>query len=300
MSAFLNEDGTVYRKWVNVVTSLLLPGSAHVLSGRKVAGVNWFLANLAVGSASSILLLSPYGKSLVPAVLLLLVRAALRILTAVDGCRKPIHRLSFGKWICIVAAIVFLPFLLVFTGWQLCFRTFHIPTAAMQPTLMGDQLTPDGRQVIKEGDRVLVERFPYRFLKPKRGDVAVFRTEAINADRRETFRIPADEVYVKRIVGLPGEHVLIQQQGIFINGQKLVEPKIFETLMAQTNSIQGIPVAMMGSQTDVQLGADEYYLLGDNIANSLDSRYFGAIKGGHFVGKVLWIFWPAERRGIVQ
>jgi signal peptidase I len=52
--------------------------------------------------------------------------------------------------------------------------------------------------------------------------------------------------------------------------------------------------------TEVQLGPDEYYVLGDNIMNSLDSRYYGGIKSGHFAGKVFLIFWPPDRRGFVQ
>jgi signal peptidase I len=299
MSFFLNEERSAYRKWINVLTSLLLPGSAHVLSGRKVAGVNWFLANLAVGLLSGILLLILHAELFVVVGLILLIRVGFRILTSVDSCKKPISRLSFAKWLCVAAAIVFLPFLMMFTGWQLCFRSFYIPTAAMEPTLMGERRTRDG-QILARGDHVIVERFPYIFHPPRRGDLAVFRTEAINAGKREAFRIPADEVYVKRIVGLPGERVLVQPHSITINGQKLIEPKIFETLMAQTNVNPNAPPGYTIPSSEVQLGPDEYYVLGDNILNSLDSRYYGGIKSGHFAGKVLLIFWPADRRGFVQ
>jgi signal peptidase I len=299
MSFFLNKDGSAYRKWVNVVTSLLLPGSAHVLSGRMVAGVNWFLANLALSIVSTTLFVFVFQKVVVLIVAISLIRIGFRILIAVDGCRKPILRLNFAKWMGVAATIVFLPILSVVTGWQLLLRPLQVPTAGMQPTLMGEERARDGR-ILKKGDHVLAERFAYLFHKPQRGDVAIYKTMAIDADKRDRFRIPPDELYVKRIVGLPGERVLIQPQAIFINGQKLVEPKIFDTLRAQTNPIPDRLYAMMGSETEVQLGADEYYVLGDNIWNSLDSRYYGPIKGGYFGGKVFLIFWPPERRGFVQ
>jgi signal peptidase I len=182
---------------------------------------------------------------------------------------------------------------------MLSFKVFLIPTAAMEPTLMGNRKSPDGQRL--EGDHVIVNRWSYRGNSPKRGDVVVFRTDAIPEVKRDMFRIAPRDMYVKRIAGLPGERVSIQPPWIYVNGQKVVEPKILENIFSQTNVLNNPPPGVSLPQTiEVQLGPDEYFVVGDNILNSLDSRYYGPIKDGHFVGKILGIYWPPERRGFVQ
>ena len=298
MNVFLNENGTMYRRWVNVITSMLLPGSGHFLSGRKMAGAVWLGANLFTALLSIVLILALKQVMLIPAAFALLLQTAVWVLTAIDSCQKLIPRLKPINWVVVAAIMICMPLVLASNLRSLCFRVFTIPTKAMEPTLMGNRLDAEGHRI--SGDHILVERLSYHFGKPKRGDVAVFGTSAIPEGERDKFRIPAGEIYVKRVVGLPGERVSIQAHSIFINGQKLVEPENLQKIMNQTNEFQGIPVALLGSRTNVQLGFDEYYVLGDNLANSLDSRYYGAIKDGYFVGKAVWIYWPPERQGAVQ
>jgi len=163
---------------------------------------------------------------------------------------------------------------------------------------MGNRKAPDGS--VLEGDEVIVNQWNYHFRGPRRGDVVVFETSAINEAKREEYRLPADEIYVKRLVGLPGERVSIRPPNIYINGERLVEPPVFKN-MFKTNDLANIPGAELKTQPDeIQLGTNEFYVVGDNIMNSLDSRYFGPIQGGHFLGKVAWIFWPPSRQGFVQ
>jgi|GEM_PF-1317409 len=297
MSFFFNEERAVYRKWVNVVTSLLLPGLAQVLSGRVVAGVNWFLGSLAGGAV--VLILVIFAKLPIESTSIWLIRIGFHVVAAADGCKKGIPRLNFVKWLGVVVAVVFVPILTVVTGPLILLRPLKIPTAGMEPTLMGNQTARDG-SVIKEGDHILAERFAYLFHKPRRGEIAIFKTQAINAQQRDSFRVPPDQLYVKRIVGLPGERVSVQANAIYINGEKLVEPKIFETIMARTNPLPEHLYGVVKQPDEITLGANEYYVLGDNLWNSLDSRYYGAIQGGYFGGKVFLIYMPGERRGFVQ
>lgn len=83
MSFFFNEEKSTYRKWVNVVTSLLLPGLAQVLSGRVVAGVNWFLASLATGGV--ILFLFVFVKVPIESASIWLIRIGFHVVAAADG-----------------------------------------------------------------------------------------------------------------------------------------------------------------------------------------------------------------------
>lgn len=132
-------------------------------------------------------------------------------------------------------------------------------------TVAGDSMQP----TLMTGDRVLITRLDYLIGAPERGDVA-------------QLEVPGrDGEYLKRVVGLPGETVEIIGGVVHINGQALDEP--YATL----------------SDDDfrVQLGEDEYFVLGDNRPVSYDSREedFGVISADCFRGKVRAIIWPFER-----
>lgn len=132
-------------------------------------------------------------------------------------------------------------------------------------TVAGDSMQP----TLMTGDRVLITRLDYIVGAPERGDIV-------------QLEIPGrDGKYLKRVAGLPGETVEITGGVVHINGQALNEP--YATL----------------SDDDyrVQLGEDEYFVLGDNRPVSYDSREedFGVISAGCFRGRVRAIIWPFER-----
>lgn len=132
-------------------------------------------------------------------------------------------------------------------------------------TVAGDSMQP----TLMTGDRVLITRLDYLMDTPERGDVV-------------QLEIPGrDGEYLKRVVGLPGETVEIIGGVVHINGQALNET--YATL----------------SDDDfrVQLGEDEYFVLGDNRPVSYDSREedFGVISAACFRGRVRAIIWPFER-----
>ena len=173
----------------------------------------------------------------------------------------------------------------------------------MQPTLIGNRKAADGQTI--QGDCIFVNKWVYRFHEPKRGDLVVFKTEGIEKRQSEKFNIPDTQIYVKRLVGLPGERVSIRPPYVYINGKKLVEPKIFEIISGGGNGYEGFLGAdFWGSEKsenkEIELGKDEFYVLGDNTRNSLDSRFFGPVKRESIIGKVAWIYWPPERRGIPE
>ena len=136
---------------------------------------------------------------------------------------------------------------------------------SMQPTL-------------SDGDNLIVDKLSYRFHDPDRFDIIVFPQE----DGR---------YFIKRIIGLPGESVRIDEDGfIYINGEKLQESYGKEVMRDPGLAKDGI-----------QLGADEYFVLGDNRNNSEDSRYadMGNIKKRNIIGKVWFIASPWSRFGFV-
>ncbi len=121
-------------------------------------------------------------------------------------------------------------------------------------------------------DILIIDKLSYRFSKPKRFDVIIFPTQ------RNVY-------YIKRIIGLPGEKISIKSDGsIYINGNVLDEDYGYETI---TN---------FGTNTDMELGENEYYVLGDNRNHSEDSRYpkIGAINGNDITGKANIRIWPLD------
>ena len=119
---------------------------------------------------------------------------------------------------------------------------------------------------LHDGDRCLLNRLSYLYAAPKRGDLVVLR------DREE------NDLAVKRIVALPGEAVRVSEGTIFVNGRRLVEPY----LDAGT-----LTMAPTGADQAYKLGGDEYFVLGDNRAESEDSRFYGPISREQIVGTLI-------------
>jgi signal peptidase I len=143
-------------------------------------------------------------------------------------------------------------------------------------------------------DRFIVCKFP----SPRRWDLLVFR-------------FPEDPtiVYVKRLVGLPGETVYIKDGKVWVNGNELTPPAQLRELKYSASPAypEG---AMSGTQTNpARLGRDEFFVLGDFSASSKDSRYWDrgapghppyAVPKSHIVGVVTHIFWPPSRMRILR
>ncbi len=145
---------------------------------------------------------------------------------------------------------------------------FRIPSTSMVPTL-------------KVGDRLLANKVVYRYRKPVRGEVVIFK-------------YPEDPTrdFVKRMIAGPGEKVLIKGGQIYING-RVVED---ETIVCRYYYSDG----EIGVDSEVEVPPDAYYVLGDNSINSKDSRYWGFVPARYIVGKAVFIYWPPWRMGFIR
>lgn len=148
--------------------------------------------------------------------------------------------------------------------------------------------------IITAGDHLFVEKLSYRFGKPKRGDIVVFRTKGIES-------LPPDTFYIKRVAGLPGERIRIEPPFLIVNDEKVTAPEIFNTISSASNGYAGFQLTgpmsgLLEKTTDeVTLGPDEYFVLGDNTQNSRDSRYWGAVPRKNIIGRATRIYWPLTR-----
>jgi signal peptidase I len=157
------------------------------------------------------------------------------------------------------------------------------------------------RGAIDTGDQVFVDKFSYNFVKPKRGDVFVFRTDnvpMITADP-ET----GAPYYIKRLTGLPGDELRITQPLLLVNG-KPAEGLGFSRVMNAKDGYSGYRPSgehLSDPNKSYRVPEGHYFAMGDNSANSFDSRYWGAVPEENLVGRGLLVYWPFTRHwGLIR
>ncbi|MBN2685836.1 MAG: signal peptidase I [Pontiellaceae bacterium] len=155
------------------------------------------------------------------------------------------------------------------------------------------------------GDHILVNKMKYNFMQPERGDIAVFDTRSIDYPG-----ISKEDFYIKRMVGLPGDKIQIKDNHyLMANGAVIEDPPVFK--MINENPLyaghtfarsEADPRPKLMNATDVlELGENEYLMMGDNTLNSLDGRYFGAVPREDFQGSAFFVYWPfREHWGTVE
>lgn len=167
--------------------------------------------------------------------------------------------------------------LIIYIGLVVLLCYFVINFVGCRSRVDGSSMNP----TLEDGDNLWVDKLSYRFGNPKRFDVIIF-----NYDE--------DTTYVKRIIGLPGETVRIDQDGhIFINDQLLKEDYGKEVIL---------PTNLGRASQPVVLGEDEYFVLGDNRNNSQDSRWadVGNVNRKDIVGKVILRIYPFSKFGTIK
>jgi signal peptidase I len=176
------------------------------------------------------------------------------------------------EWlITIIGAI-----LIVLAVKQWVVNPYRIPSSSMEPTLHCAR--PAYQCEARFSDRVLACRFCYRIAGPKRGDIVVFHTPPLAAAR-----CGEGGVYVKRLIGLPGE--LWEERGgyVYINGKPLSEPYI------------KAPRRDSRTIAPIRVPRGRYFMMGDNRVSSCDSRRWGTVPHTNLIGKVIATYWPPQR-----
>ena len=186
-----------------------------------------------------------------------------------------------------VPGLVIMAFVLALIIRTFLFQAFFIPSPSMENTLM-------------EGDRVLVNKIPYYFHDPHRGDIIVFENPhpTVTTDRGVVggffhwlfqglgFQQPENEDFIKRVIGLPGDVVEGKHGSVYVNGQKLDEPYLTQT--TQPFDAHTVP-------------AGKLFVMGDNRGNSLDSRFgLGYVPIDKVIGEAFIKIWPPSRFGLLN
>ncbi|MGH3072490.1 MAG: signal peptidase I [Gaiellaceae bacterium] len=202
--------------------------------------------------------------------------------------RNPVDRLTHGlphglrvtiDWIVTIAGAIAI--VLAIKAWVV--NPYRIPSSSMEPTLHCAK--PASGCESRFSDRVLANRFIYRFRDPERGEIVVFETPP--AARQ---RCGAGGTFVKRLIGLPGDRVELRNEGgssyVYINGTKLDEPYI-----------QPDRRDTRGPET-FNVPQGQYFMMGDNRSQSCDSREWGTVPRKNLIGKVFATYWPPNRISI--
>lgn len=153
-------------------------------------------------------------------------------------------------------------------------------------TFVGQRTIVKGRSMeptLYNNDNLIVNKLTYRFHDPERFDIVVF-----------PYRYEEDTYYIKRIIGLPGETVRIDEEGvIYINGEPLEENYGREVIEADKRG---------RAAQEVMLGSDEYFVMGDNRNHSADSRTteVGNVKREELIGKAWVRIWPIKDMEVIS
>lgn len=148
-------------------------------------------------------------------------------------------------------------------------QPFKVVGASMQPNFYNQ-------------DYLIIDELHYRFEDPQRGEIIVFHPP----------NNPSQD-YIKRVIGLPGETVIVSQGVVTI--QNSAHPQGF--VLDESSYIAGVYTP---GETHVTLKANEYFVMGDNRSVSLDSRSFGPMPRANLVGRVWIRGWPIEKSGSIQ
>lgn len=201
------------------------------------------------------------------------------------------QRNSIAEWALTILILLF--------GTSTIAQPFVIPTSSMHNTLYtGDHLIVDKLAYSPAGS-ISKYLLPYR--DPQRGDIIVFHHPTL---------ITVD--YVKRVIGMPGDHVKLVNKVVYVNGKALVEPYVIH-LDNFFNYRDNFPVGDPEYAPDPKMAAraaemlrenvvngelvvppGNYFAMGDNRDNSLDSRYWGLVPRDNITGKPLIIFWSYD------
>ena len=156
-------------------------------------------------------------------------------------------------------------------------KPYRIPSSSMEKTL--NCARPGPFCLGAQNDRVIVNRLAYDFGSPERGQIVVFRAPPGASRCQEG---DGGTIFVKRLIGLPGETVRERNGFISIDGRPLREPYVDPTLRDHGSGTWHVPKG-------------EYFFLGDDRAHSCDSRVWGPVPRANLVGPVIFTYWPPNR-----
>jgi signal peptidase I len=267
---------------VSLLLSLVLPGLGQIFAGKLIKGAIFFLAVISLNLGLALYFLNPATKITVFGFAAVLISLGIICFAAIDayfsakkynsghnfsGSITPGKRYLLVSAMVCVLGIYFLA-ALFFQG--NFYRLYATPPDAMEPTLY-------------RGELVLVDLRAYKRSAAQRGDVVLYK-----------YPQEPEKIYMHRIIGLPGESVLLKEQRVLINKIELKDDWALKIRHYNGGKLakKGMPAVIVPE--------NYFYVLGDNAARSQDSRYWGCLSKENLIGKVYKVCFPFNRSGPVK
>ena len=257
------------RPWLAGLLSLTGVPIGQLYAGHPIRAITLAILFLSLPLAAFLVLRFPLIPLVAIAIMLLLVSAQLFLVADafILARRSPPKQLrSYQRW--WVYLLVFIAGSLVsninlYLLRSCVFEAFVVPSGSMFPT-------------VQNYDRILVDKFFFDPSELKRNDVAVYSSSG-----------PSPQLFIKRIIALPGETVEIREEKLFINGKEALDR--FATFDTKLTLIPELT-----NYGPVTIPADSFFVLGDNRRNSLDSRISGPVSADRFRGIARMIYWSND------
>ncbi|MGB3511635.1 MAG: signal peptidase I [Microcoleaceae cyanobacterium] len=166
----------------------------------------------------------------------------------------------------------------------------YIPSGSMLPTL-------------QINDRLIIDKLGYKFKEPERGDIVVFNP---TNELKEQYK----DAFIKRIVGVPGDEVKLQDGKVYLNGQVIEETYVASDLNPAEHEARNInhqqtridvcPPEKRFLSKPVTVPPDSYLVMGDNRNHSYDGRCWGLVPFENIIGRAIFRFWPLDSMGEID
>jgi signal peptidase I len=297
-----SDQTSVRFPWVALALSFLSSGVGHIYCGRIVKGLFLYSARFLLPLLFVIAAFAQpsngvfFGLILVPAAATVIIYLYSPIdAYAIAKRADPEYKLKeYNRpilyWLFIAMQLAY-PVALTWVSREYVYEAFLIPTRSMSPNILAD-------------DRILVNKRPFSDGFPERGDIVVFRTPSSEPGR----------TWIKRVIGVAGDRIVIKGREIAVNGKKLEHERVPKESVAQIrNQVDGDVYyesnagrryrvlfdddSFDGSaveEIDVTVPERSVFVLGDNRDRSRDSRQIGSIHVGDVIGYVDYNYYPAQ------
>jgi signal peptidase I len=191
---------------------------------------------------------------------------------AVDAT-KPSSQVSKGRGVLIEVVEVLVLALGLYLVINFAIQTVHVVGSSMYPT-------------VADEDYLVATKIDYRLHPPQRGDIIIMRD-------------PYDPTrdFIKRVVGVPGDHILIRQGHVYINGHTLAESYISPEPWTENADW---PAGQTADSQGVLLRSDEFFVMGDNRNHSSDSRVFNQVRRDQIEARAWMRVLPITKMGPVD
>lgn len=148
----------------------------------------------------------------------------------------------------------------------------------------GESMMP----TLKNGDRMIVNKIGYKIGEPDRFDIVVFHA-------------PEGKDYIKRVIGLPGDHIEYKDDQLYINGEPIDEPYLDEYKSQITEGTLTQDFTLEEIDPNLEVVPEGYvFVMGDNRRYSKDSRHIGVVSQDEIIGDTSIVFWPLSEMKIVD